>query len=169
MGNVCPTIFGHPFSLFVILFWIVAKDFIIATCMWFGIFDRISPIELVSRCYCQHCGWCYTHIYNAMADVIAILPIVIVFFGFNKADVIALPVQKADVVALWLVEFATYLINIGWWYCLCYVYTCGLMLLPQWQMELPHVNQGWWMVMNVMCGRWNSHCQHFMLIVVLWC
>ena len=47
-----------------------------------------------------------------MADVIAILPIEIVF-GFNKADVIALQVQKADVVALWLMEFAIYLIDIG--------------------------------------------------------
>ena len=48
-----------------------------------------------------------------MADVIAILPIEIVIWVFNKADVIALQVQKADVVALWLMEFAPYLINIG--------------------------------------------------------
>ena len=37
-------------------------------------------------------------------------------------------------------EFATYLINVGWWYCLSSVYM-WLMLLPEWQMELPFVNR----------------------------
>ena len=55
--------------------------------------------------------------------------------------------KRQIVVALWLMEFATYLIDIGLWYCLCYIYM-WLMLLPQWQMELPHVNQGDGWVVN---------------------
>ena len=45
-------------------------------------YDWFSPKEVVSRCYCQHCGWCYTHIYIAMADIIAIIPNVMVLLTY---------------------------------------------------------------------------------------
>ena len=40
-------------------------------------------------------------------------------------------------------------------------------LLPQWLMELPlRVRQS---VLNMMCGRWNNHCQQVISIGVLRC
>ena len=51
-GKMCVPQFWTPIFMICCIILDCGKDFIIATCMWFGIFDRISPIEVVSRCYC---------------------------------------------------------------------------------------------------------------------
>ena len=114
-------------------------------------------------------GRCYCHIWVFMTDVCAIVDNIGKPFGVSKLE---------DVTALSSSFCGRCYCHCGWWNYHLRCFKCWQMLLPWIQLFVADViaivadginTQGGKISMNVMCGRWNNHCQHIILIGVLRC